>query len=161
MRLNKPFCDPPKHFRNRTPGNFLCVRWLIGSDTFTIRTMIRFILRSIVFYQRSHLVVMLAVAVSTAVIGGALIVGDSVRASLREMTLSRLGGISQILHSPRFVREELADDLSRSGLDVLKTSHAAPALLLPEASKRKQRKVSCAAPHRFQFLACDQQTGRC
>ena len=38
--------------------------------------MIRFILRSIVFYQRSHLVVMLAVAVSTAVIGGALIVGD-------------------------------------------------------------------------------------
>ena len=53
---------------------------------------------------------MLAVAVSTAVIGGSLIVGDSVRASLRQMTLSRLGGISHILHSPRFVREQLADE---------------------------------------------------
>ena len=100
-------------------------------------TMIRFILRSILFYQRSHLVVMMAVAVSTAVIGGALIVGDSVRASLREMTLSRLGGITQILHSPRFVREELADDLSKSGLDALSTSHAAPALLLPGSVEKK------------------------
>ncbi len=80
---------------------------------------------------------MLAVAVSTAVIGGALIVGDSVRASLREMTLSRLGGISQILHSPRFVREELADDLCTSDLDLLKTSHAAPALLLPGSVEKK------------------------
>ncbi len=80
---------------------------------------------------------MLAVAVSTAVIGGALIVGDSVRSSLREMTLSRLGGITQILHSPRFVREELADDLSRSELDVLKASHSAPALLLPGSVEKK------------------------
>ena len=84
--------------------------------------MIQFILRSILFYRRSHLVVMLAVAVSTAVIGGSLIVGDSVRASLRQMTLSRLGGISHILHSPRFVREQLADDLSKSELDLLQTS---------------------------------------
>jgi putative ABC transport system permease protein len=99
--------------------------------------MIRFIFRSIVFYKRSHLVVMLAVAVSTAVIGGALIVGDSVRASLREMTLSRLGGISQILHSPRFVREQLADDLSKSDLDGSKKSHAAPALLLPGSVEKK------------------------
>ena len=80
---------------------------------------------------------MLAVAVSTAVIGGALIVGDSVRASLREMTLSRLGGISQILHSPRFVREQLADDLSKSDLDGSKKSHAAPALLLPGSVEKK------------------------
>lgn len=99
--------------------------------------MIRFILRSILFYRRSHLVVMLAVAVSTAVIGGALIVGDSVRASLRDMTLSRLGGVSHILHSPRFVREELADELSRSNLELLKASHAAPAILLPGSVEKK------------------------
>lgn len=101
------------------------------------RRMIRFILRSLIFYRRSHLVVMLAVAVSTAVIGGSLIVGDSVRASLRDMTLSRLGGISHILHSPRFVRENLADDLSRSDLPFLKTSHAAPCLLLPGSVEKK------------------------
>ena len=99
--------------------------------------MIQFILRSIMFYRRSHLVVMLAVAVSTAVIGGSLIVGDSVRASLRQMTLSRLGGISHILHSQRFVRELLADELSKSDLELLRTSHAAPGLLLPGSVEKK------------------------
>ena len=99
--------------------------------------MFLFILRSLIFYRRSHLVVMLAVAVSTAVIGGSLIVGDSVRASLRDMTLSQLGGISHILHSPRFVRESLADEFSRSDVPLLKTSHAAPGLLLPGSVEKK------------------------
>ena len=99
--------------------------------------MIQFLLRSILFYRRSHLVVMLAVAVSTAVIGGSLIVGDSVRASLRQMTLSRLGGISHILNSPRFVREQLAEELSKSDLGLLQTSHAAPGLLLSCSVEKK------------------------
>ncbi len=81
--------------------------------------------------------VLLAVAVSTAVIGGSLIVGDSVRVSLRQMTLSRLGGISHILHSPRFVREALADELSTSDQNLWKTSHAAPCLLLPGSVEKK------------------------
>lgn len=80
---------------------------------------------------------MLAVAVSTAVIGGSLVVGDSVRASLRQMTLSRLGGISHALHSPRFVREILADDVTKSDVPLLKDSHAAPALLLPGSVGKK------------------------
>ena len=89
--------------------------------------MIQFILRSILFYRRSHLVVVLAVAVSTAVIGGSLIVGDSVRVSLRQMTLLRLGGVSHILHSPRFVRESLADELTKPDQELWQKSHAAPA----------------------------------
>jgi ABC-type antimicrobial peptide transport system permease subunit len=99
--------------------------------------MIRFILRSILHYRRSHLVVMLAVAVSTAVIGGSLIVGDSVRGSLRQMTLSRLGGITHVLHSPRFVREKLVDSVSTSEMDSLRESHAAPGLLLPCSVEKK------------------------
>ena len=99
--------------------------------------MINFILRSLLFYRRSHLVVMLAVAVSTAVIGGSLIVGDSVRASLRQMTLSRLGGISHVLHSPRFVREQLAEELSKSSVPLVKTSHTAPGLLFPGSVEKK------------------------
>ncbi len=99
--------------------------------------MFRFILRSILFYRRSHFVVMLAVAVSTAVIGGALIVGDSVRASLRNMTLGRLGGISHVLHSPRFVREKLAEELALSDVESLKSAHTAPALLLPGSVEKK------------------------
>lgn len=100
------------------------------------------IVRSILHYRRSHLVVMLAVAIATAVIGGSLIVGDSVRASLRQMTLSRLGGITQVLHSPRFVREKLADEMTvgdpgLNGSDDLQKSHTAPSLLLPGSVEKK------------------------
>lgn len=56
---------------------------------------------------------MFGVVAGTAVITGALIVGDSVRWSLRQMTLERLGKIDFALTGPRFVREKLADELSQ------------------------------------------------
>ena len=48
-------------------------------------TSFQLIRRSLVHFWRTNLAVILGVAVATAVIGGALIVGDSVRASLRQM----------------------------------------------------------------------------
>ncbi len=74
--------------------------------------MISIILRSLWHYRRVHVVVMLAVAISTAVIGGSLIVGDSVRASLQQMTLQRLGRITHVLHSPRFFTQDLSTQLA-------------------------------------------------
>ena len=56
---------------------------------------------------------MLGVAVATAVLTGALIVGDSVRGSLRDLSLSRLGKIDHALLSERFFRESLERDLER------------------------------------------------
>ena len=53
--------------------------------------------------------------IGTAVIGGALIVGDSVRASLRQMTLDRLGQIDDAPTGPRFFREALAQNVARAG----------------------------------------------
>ena len=47
-----------------------------------------------------------------SVIGGALIVGDSVKTSLKQMTLDRLGKIDFVLSGARFVREQLADELA-------------------------------------------------
>jgi len=86
--------------------------------------MLSSILRSVFFYRRINFVVAMAVAISTAVIGGAVIVGDSVRYSLREMTRQRLGEITHVVHG-RFVREELARDLT-----VNSNATVAPALLL-------------------------------
>lgn len=74
--------------------------------------MFAFILNGIRHYRRINLVVMLAVAISTAVIGGSLIVGDSVRYSLRRMTEQRLGRITEVVHSPRFFRQALVTELS-------------------------------------------------
>ena len=56
-------------------------------------TTTRLLLQSILYYWRTNLAVLLGVVAGTAVIGGALIVGDSVRGSLRQMTEERLGKI--------------------------------------------------------------------
>ena len=69
--------------------------------------------RSLGFYWRTNLGVLLAVAVSTAVLTGALVVGDSVRHSLMMMVEARLGTTEVALVSQnRFFRAELADDVA-------------------------------------------------
>ncbi len=69
--------------------------------------------RSLVFYWRTNVGVLLAVAVSTAVLTGALVVGDSVRHSLMMMVRARLGTTQLALVSQnRFFRAQLADDLT-------------------------------------------------
>lgn len=99
--------------------------------------MLRLLLRSLFWYRRTNLVVLLAVATSTAVVAGSLIVGDSIRASLREMTLSRLGQVSHLLHSSRFVRQQLAEDLREQIDDDSADTQVAPALILTAGIERK------------------------
>ncbi len=55
---------------------------------------------------------MIGVGVATAVLTGALIVGDSMRGSLSDLSLSRLGKIDHALVSERFFRASLASDLN-------------------------------------------------
>lgn len=74
--------------------------------------MFSYALKGLWHYRRINVVVLVAVAISTAVIGGSLIVGDSVRYSLQRMTEQRLGQITHILQSPRFFRAELVSDIS-------------------------------------------------
>ena len=57
----------------------------------------RFIIRSLVHHWRINLTVALGVAAATAVLTGALLVGDSVRGSLHQLTLERLGKIELAL----------------------------------------------------------------
>ncbi len=47
--------------------------------------------RSLLYYWRTNVAVVLGVATAVAVLSGALLVGDSVRASLRDLVLSRRG----------------------------------------------------------------------
>jgi putative ABC transport system permease protein len=71
----------------------------------------RLVIRSLLHYWRTNLAVLLGVIAGTSVIGGALIVGDSVKASLRQMTLDRLGDIDFALSGRRFVTEQLAKNI--------------------------------------------------
>lgn len=90
----------------------------------------RFVIKSLLYYWRTNLAVLLGVIAATAVIGGALIVGDSVRASLRQMTLDRLGEIDYVVSGHRFFREQLATDLSDSPECPVGIKTIAPALVL-------------------------------
>src|SRR5580698_7144736 len=66
--------------------------------------------RSLVYYWRTNLAVILGVATAVAVLSGALLVGDSVRASLRDMVLSRLGKTQAVVTSAQVFREQLASE---------------------------------------------------
>ena len=81
-------------------------------------SLFRCAVRGIWYYRRINLVVMLAVAISTAVIAGSLIVGDSVRYSLRQMTEKRLGQITHVLQAPVFFRQALCTEIRTSGSPV-------------------------------------------
>ena len=73
----------------------------------------RLLVRTLRFHWRSNLAVALGVIAGTAVIAGALVVGDSVRTSLVRMHLDRLGKVEHaILAGDRFVREELVEELN-------------------------------------------------
>jgi ABC-type lipoprotein release transport system permease subunit len=74
-------------------------------------TIATFIRRSLRFYWRTHLGVLAGVAVTCAILTGALVVGDSVRFSLRQLALARLGRVTHTLATgDRFFREKLADE---------------------------------------------------
>src|SRR5579863_2253515 len=66
---------------------------------------------SLVYYWRTNLAVIFGVATAVAVLSGALLVGDSVRASLRELVLARLGKTEAVVTSAQFFREQLAAEV--------------------------------------------------
>ncbi len=103
--------------------------------------MLSYVLNGVWHYRRTNVVVLVAVAISTAVIGGSLIVGDSVRFSLRRMTQQRLGQITHVMNSPRFFRQALVAEMSEvagivgtpedsADAQVIESRHLAPAILL-------------------------------
>jgi ABC-type lipoprotein release transport system permease subunit len=71
----------------------------------------RLCLRNLWYHGRGNFAVFLGVVVGTTVLTGALLVGDSLRGSLRDLTLERLGWVDEALIAPRFFRESLARGL--------------------------------------------------
>jgi ABC-type antimicrobial peptide transport system permease subunit len=69
--------------------------------------------RSLIHYRWTNVAIALGVAAGTAALTGALLVGDSMRGSLRELAVGRLGPVEFALSSQRFFREELARDIVR------------------------------------------------
>ncbi|MFN7923319.1 MAG: FtsX-like permease family protein [Bryobacteraceae bacterium] len=65
-------------------------------------------------YWRPNLAVVAGVATAVAVLAGAMIVGESMRASLRRLALERLGNTDSIIQSNTLFREKLASSVPNS-----------------------------------------------
>ena len=78
-------------------------------------SLLAFIRRNVVHYWRTNLAVVAGVAVAVAVLAGALLVGASVRSSLRALALERLGAIDRVVTAARFVPESFGADLLAAG----------------------------------------------
>lgn len=78
--------------------------------------------RNLRYHWRGNLAVFLGVALGSAVLTGALFVGDSLRGSLKELTLDQLGWVEHAMTPGRFFREKLAEPFH--------PAHAAPVLML-------------------------------
>jgi hypothetical protein len=70
--------------------------------------------RSVLYHWRTNLAVVVGVAVAVAVLAGALMVGVSVRASLRDLVLQRLGRTDHVVLSSGFFRDPLATAFERA-----------------------------------------------
>jgi putative ABC transport system permease protein len=77
-------------------------------NTFGVWSLIR---RSLLYFRSGSLVGAAGVAVGTAVLAGALLVGDSVTASLRALVVERLGDVDEVVLSERFFATSLAERL--------------------------------------------------
>ncbi len=69
----------------------------------------RLIRNSLTYYARSHAAVVLSVVVGSAVLTGALLVGNSMRGSLQAQALKRLAGVDCAVLAPRFFTQPLAE----------------------------------------------------
>jgi ABC-type antimicrobial peptide transport system permease subunit len=103
----------------------------------------RLIKRSLAYYWQTNLVVVLGVAIAVAVLTGALLIGESVRGSLRDLVSQRLGATDYLVASTNFFREDLATDLlqpgtfTTSGIAAASPLIALDGLLTHEPSRRR------------------------
>lgn len=82
-----------------------------------------YIIRTFWHYRRANFLVALGVAISTMVLAGSLIIGDSVRHSLTQATFYRLGATSHVLSAKeRYFRQEMSAEIEAINPDVKATS---------------------------------------
>ena len=90
----------------------------------------RLVRRNLTYFWRTNLAVVAGVGVVIAVLAGALLVGASVRGSLRDLALLRLGNVDQVVTSGGFFREALAAPLRSASDPATTLSNTTPLIVL-------------------------------
>ncbi len=106
-------------------------------------TKLQYIIKTFFHYFKANLLVALGVVVSTMVLTGSLIIGDSVRYSLEQSTFFRLGNTTHLVTVvERYFRQEMAAEIEADNIQM----EAAPVLLLEgvavaDGGQRRANKV--------------------
>lgn len=112
-------------------------------------SILQLAIRSFSHYIRSNLVLALGVAIATAVLTGALIVGDSMRNSLRALALDRLGEIDEIIVADGFFRAELAAELRETEAFRANYDIAEAGILFPNGTVEARQDQSSTASNQL------------
>ena len=94
----------------------------------------RLILRSLAYYWRTNLAIIAGIAIAVAVLSGALLVGQSVKSSLKDLLYERIGATEYLISAEHFFEEELAASINS---DV----HSCPIILLKGVLTRERTGV--------------------
>ena len=100
-------------------------------------TFLHLVRRSAAYHWRTNLAVMLGVATAVSVLAGALLVGESVRGSLRDIALGRLGRTDTAISSAGFFRDATADAIATSTGGAAAPLIVASGFVTHEASGRR------------------------
>ena len=102
------------------------------------------IIKNFKYFWQIHLIVALCTAVATGVLAGALIVGDSVRGSLRSLTKERLGTIQHALLADRFFPPDILDRQNTVSAILLNGT-----IVAPQTQTRASRVNILGVPENF------------
>ena len=94
----------------------------------------RMVWQSLLYHRRINFSVALGVAAASAVLTGALLVGASMRGSLKALTLDRLNRVDEFLATQQFFQSELVTQLQETEVFKKNYAHAAGAIFFPSAS---------------------------
>ncbi len=110
--------------------------------------------RSLASFRALHLALALGIAAATAVIAGALLVGDSMRGSLRNIVIQRYGNIQSVMLSQRFFHPDMFQGATRfkngDQVEIL------PAIVLPSCAVELKRDSGLQRAAAVQALGVDE-----
>lgn len=118
-------------------------------------TRLRMVLRGFVHHRRMHAAVAAGVAIATAVLTGALLVGASVRQTLSDQARARIGQVQHALVAgDRFFDDDLGDRLGDAGEGDYAAAILVPAVAVrPDGKARVHGAMAVGVDERFWTLA--------
>lgn len=91
-------------------------------------------MRSLAYYWRTNLAITAGIAIAVAVLSGALLVGQSVKSSLRDLVYERIGATEYVISSEHFFNENLS-------ISIDSELHNCPVILLKGVLTREHTGV--------------------